>query len=1299
MSSTTKHDAYWQIHCWVFLTLAAGGLACSTMLHPRTPAEMSSEARHHLQEALAALDGMPAIRLPTGDLAAAAAALVKAERAARVSNDAEAMGEMRFLQGCVMMLRGEYQDAFDRFEELANDSETRPVWAYLAHLWSPIVMDEQRSLGPNIYPHVWDEIDAIGPSSSPLQKDADYKQRGRSLFKKALSMNPEMSKDLLLYGKVILDYQNEKYFMAALSDLHVTGGEAMWNASGPKLIMESLKSGTDRESSAINRFGITGESVVLQNKALAVDALAKNGNKDQAFEITKAMRKGHSGIERIHANLLEAGWMLAPEHGIHSLNLPFTILNYDLPHDLKIKLIWRQISSREESVAWELLDEALTLSQVVGNDRLKGEVLLQTAMARLVRMQALKNDLQQKQVLSKSISRQLEATENLFHSTGDKLALRRVAFIRAILAAEISRFNDAEIYLRTANAGMRDGMSLGFAAIIRAAGIRALLVDNDPIRGFELLRLAVGSFSQLGALLAVAKTENQVAQVMLGEFNLSARGFRTALRGLKYLDAAFKGSQYDFLPETRKLSHELSILYPLVASIFNTLNDYPWEVHRQAGRDALVRLDNYVTQIELLSVSFTTLRGIVGRGTLARLDNYVKDIETLSLSMAFALLRAMRSSLKLAIAMSLDMQEMRDSGVSTHAHAALVADELPTLEPNMLIWAREGKCDKAEQAAIKTETQGVHRLSALVPGLQRKSKVQLYRGLAEVFMLCKMVHRAKKYTHSMEKLIGDPVEWMRESSLAAAEFSLIGRVELELGNYPTALEWLRRSVEVVERKHQMFFDGVPRPSWDISQDYGATIDALLHTYQETHQVDAIAEAFILADRVKGRAFSASLLASERLTSMRGDSAMARYQELAAWYQAAARLDVLSRRALRTGSDDQTREFEADIRNAERAQRKLEQSIAANPDWPVPRAILGAVREPPPLSIPALAKALPKNAVLLQYFLHGEHLFIWSLDAQGVLEVQPVKLLPDALLEKPIERFQPMAPVHILFDRQIDRLVQAIERGDNDNEFNALIQRLSDLLIKPVSSKIDTRQRIIIIPHASLHRVPFEILMHGRMRLIEKHIVSYVPNAATVMLLSRRKRPSITDAKPLFIYEPGVPGWQTGRSMMQRIYPQLEEIDASKQFDQLQARLHGARAIINIALHGAARDDEPDRVHLQIGESHSLTNVDVLGMDLRKVPLVTLTSCDSARTAISNGDELSGLARSFHYAGVPDVIASLWKIPAGRSYQIMRRFHKNYRQHGDAARALAEAKQSYLADERKSSYVHPFFWAGLIHSGL
>jgi CHAT domain-containing protein len=91
-------------------------------------------------------------------------------------------------------------------------------------------------------------------------------------------------------------------------------------------------------------------------------------------------------------------------------------------------------------------------------------------------------------------------------------------------------------------------------------------------------------------------------------------------------------------------------------------------------------------------------------------------------------------------------------------------------------------------------------------------------------------------------------------------------------------------------------------------------------------------------------------------------------------------------------------------------------------------------------------------------------------------------------------------------------------------------------------------------------------------------------------------------------------------------------------------------------------------------------------------LVVLSACNTGRGRMT-GDGVMGLARSFLVAGVPTVVASLWKVPDEATKILMVAFYQALPKQRDRASALRQAMLETL-----KTHPNPRDWSAFITIG-
>ncbi|HEX2164663.1 MAG TPA: CHAT domain-containing protein [Thermoanaerobaculia bacterium] len=153
---------------------------------------------------------------------------------------------------------------------------------------------------------------------------------------------------------------------------------------------------------------------------------------------------------------------------------------------------------------------------------------------------------------------------------------------------------------------------------------------------------------------------------------------------------------------------------------------------------------------------------------------------------------------------------------------------------------------------------------------------------------------------------------------------------------------------------------------------------------------------------------------------------------------------------------------------------------------------------------------------------------------------------------------------------------------------------------------------------------------------------------------------------------------------------------------LSGALDGYR-VVHFATHGVLDDEHPELSGLvlsQVDADGSAKNGflrlrDVYGLELA-ADLVVLSGCQTALGREVRGEGLVGLTRGFLYAGVEQVLASLWRVEDRATAELMERFYRALWLDGlRPAAALARAQRELAADPRWSD---PYYWGAFVVQG-
>lgn len=284
------------------------------------------------------------------------------------------------------------------------------------------------------------------------------------------------------------------------------------------------------------------------------------------------------------------------------------------------------------------------------------------------------------------------------------------------------------------------------------------------------------------------------------------------------------------------------------------------------------------------------------------------------------------------------------------------------------------------------------------------------------------------------------------------------------------------------------------------------------------------------------------------------------------------------------------------------------------------------------------------------------------------------------------------------EQQLSAAIQEFRSFPNVSEAAADTAQLYHWLIAPLTSYLKT-PLVTIVPHASLHYLPFAALADGSTSFGEQHAISYLPSASALKFVSSGpiSRGSVLalsmargEGLPILRFAD-----DEARTVaaLYGVHPLVGE-----EATETALMTHAADAsILHIAAHAELNATAPlfSRILLKGDERSdgSLELREIYDLTLHKTALVVLSACATQVGPGSAGDDLVTLNRAFLYAGASAVVASLWKVDDPATALFMKSFH-TYVSNGRGKAAALSAAQ---ADVR-AKYPHPYYWSAFVLTG-
>jgi CHAT domain-containing protein len=144
--------------------------------------------------------------------------------------------------------------------------------------------------------------------------------------------------------------------------------------------------------------------------------------------------------------------------------------------------------------------------------------------------------------------------------------------------------------------------------------------------------------------------------------------------------------------------------------------------------------------------------------------------------------------------------------------------------------------------------------------------------------------------------------------------------------------------------------------------------------------------------------------------------------------------------------------------------------------------------------------------------------------------------------------------------------------------------------------------------------------------------------------------------------------------------------------EVLAQLHHAR-VLHFAGHAFAGFN---RVGLVLGPASLLSSHDIAALRLQNLRLAVLSACDTANGDEGTSADGNSIARTLVAAGVPNVVASRWRVDSTVTRQLMRVFYSNLLSGESPAQSLRAAS---TAVRNIPGYQHPYYWASFAVFGV
>lgn len=314
-------------------------------------------------------------------------------------------------------------------------------------------------------------------------------------------------------------------------------------------------------------------------------------------------------------------------------------------------------------------------------------------------------------------------------------------------------------------------------------------------------------------------------------------------------------------------------------------------------------------------------------------------------------------------------------------------------------------------------------------------------------------------------------------------------------------------------------------------------------------------------------------------------------------------------------------------------------------------------------------------------------------------------------------------------------------GINERQFDLRpLYRLQQALYAPVAPHLPTGAPLTVVPDGPLFHVPFSALVRrmpggryapnkARFVLQERPITIELTSSLTVDPTKRAfDRSTFTPTLAAF----GVSEFDTLRTVPSALRATLPEAASDsnlslpplpgvrKEIDLVRRLVGGTSValdtaatelsfrsacrragIIHLASHAFVHPSSPLRNAFLFhpdpaGASDGVLFLHELQTQDRRIPLVVLSGCSTARGTLRGGEGMAGLQYAFRAMGAQATVSNLWPVADQASVALMEGFYRHLRAGASKDEALRQAKLAYL--KRHPAKASPFFWAPVVLYG-
>jgi CHAT domain-containing protein/tetratricopeptide (TPR) repeat protein len=335
------------------------------------------------------------------------------------------------------------------------------------------------------------------------------------------------------------------------------------------------------------------------------------------------------------------------------------------------------------------------------------------------------------------------------------------------------------------------------------------------------------------------------------------------------------------------------------------------------------------------------------------------------------------------------------------------------------------------------------------------------------------------------------------------------------------------------------------------------------------------------------------------------------------------------------------------------------------------------------TLDSLQCALPERTTVVEYFTTGDEVLAFIVsrhDARVIRRICPARrvLAQQERLAFQLDKFQ------------LGKDYVSAHSGQILETTNRHLRELYRNLVEPFINDIKT-PHLAIVPHGSLHFLPFHAFFSGDRYLIDSYEISYAPSASVLKYCLEKE--VVVGSSPLLVgvADERVPLVKEELKRLKGLFPDARILQDESATRDAFVDSSKASHFLHVATHAVFRQDNPMFSSFRLADGW-FTAFDLFSM-LCRTNLVTLSGCQSGMSEVTGADDLLGLMRGFLYAGARSLLLSLWNVNDESTTALMTDFYWRWHEGTTKSAALRSAMLSV-----REQFPNPFYWAPFLLVG-